>query len=71
MVEAFRSGRSPQEDLHDGMLVTELLMAAYLSAEEGRTVTLPAAGLEEFVPAVARGAWDPRAIPMGAPARPS
>lgn len=63
MVEAFRAGRQPDEDLQDGLLVTELLMAAYLSAEEGRTVTFPVSNLEEFVPAVARGTWDPRAIP--------
>jgi predicted dehydrogenase len=65
MVQAFRAGRQPEEDLHDGLLVTELLMAAYLSAEEGRTVTFPVANLEEFVPAVARGSWDPRALPIG------
>jgi predicted dehydrogenase len=65
MVESFREGRQPEEDLRDGLTVTELLMAAYLSAEEGRSVTLPVANLAEFVPAVARGTWDPRAIPVG------
>jgi predicted dehydrogenase len=65
MVEAFRDGRQPDEDLRDGLLVTEMLMAAYLSAEEGRTVTFPVANLDEFVPAVARGTWDPRALPAG------
>ncbi|HZA60776.1 MAG TPA: Gfo/Idh/MocA family oxidoreductase [Actinomycetota bacterium] len=65
MVEAFRSDSQPDEDLHDGLLVTELLMAAYLSAEQGTTVSLPVPDLDEFVPAVARGTWDPRAIPVG------
>jgi predicted dehydrogenase len=65
MVDAFRAGRQPEEDLRDGFTVTELLMAAYLSAEEGRAVALPVANLEEFVPAVAQGTWDPRAIPVG------
>jgi hypothetical protein len=32
-----------------------LLMALYRSAEERRTVTLPDATLEEFIPLVARG----------------
>src|ERR687892_431107 len=30
MVQAFRAGRQPEEDLRDGLAVTELLMAAYL-----------------------------------------
>jgi len=40
--------------------VTELLMAAYKSAELGETVILDGADLDDFVPAVARGAWNPR-----------
>ena len=38
-------------------------MAAYLSAETGRTVHLPAEGLDDFVPKVAQGTWDPTAVP--------
>jgi hypothetical protein len=49
-------------------VVTELLMAAYRSAETGGTVLLPAEGLEEFVPKVASGTWDPATLPGGAPA---
>jgi predicted dehydrogenase len=63
MVEAFAAGRQPAETLHDGLVVTELLMAAYLSAEAGRTVHLPAEGLDDFVPKVAQGTWDPTALP--------
>jgi hypothetical protein len=37
--------------------VTEVLMACYLSAERGRTVTFPEPELESFVPAVAQGTW--------------
>jgi len=68
MVEAFSSGRQPDETLHDGLVVTELLMAAYRSAETGRTVRLPeeAADLEAFVSRVAQGTWDPTALPGGA-----
>jgi predicted dehydrogenase len=61
MVEAFRAGRRPEENFDDGVAVTDLLMAAYMSAEQGRTVPFPPPGLEEFVPAVARGAWNPAA----------
>ncbi|MBM3293491.1 MAG: Gfo/Idh/MocA family oxidoreductase [Candidatus Aminicenantes bacterium] len=60
MVRSFRNGLRPEENFGDGLAVTELLMAAYLSAETGRTVPFPPKGLESFVPAVARGAWNPR-----------
>ncbi len=60
MVESFLAGRRPEENFDDGLAVTELLMAAYLSAERGETIDFPAADLSNFVPAVARGAWNPR-----------
>jgi len=66
IAEAFAAGRRPDETLDDGLVVTELLMAAYLSAETGRTVLLPAEGLEQFVPQVASGTWDPTALPGAA-----
>jgi predicted dehydrogenase len=56
MVQAFLAGRMPDENWHDGLAVTEVLMACYKSAEEGRTVAFPVE-LGDFVPAVARGAW--------------
>jgi predicted dehydrogenase len=60
MVQSFLSGSRPRETFDDGVAVTELLMAAYLSAEHGSTVDLSKASLDAFVPAVARGAWNPR-----------
>jgi predicted dehydrogenase len=59
MVRAFLEGRQPDETWEDGLAVTEVLMACYLSAERGRTVTFPAPELESFVPAVAQGTWRP------------
>jgi predicted dehydrogenase len=56
MVQAFLDGRMPDETWHDGLAVTEVLMACYKSAEEGRTVTFPA-DLTSFVPKVAQGTW--------------
>ncbi|MBI5283759.1 MAG: Gfo/Idh/MocA family oxidoreductase [Chloroflexi bacterium] len=56
MVRAFLDGRMPDENWHDGLAVTEVLMACYKSAEEGRTIKFPV-DLGDFVPAVARGEW--------------
>jgi predicted dehydrogenase len=61
MVRAFLHGQRPAETCRDGVAVTELLMAAYLSAEQGETIALPEAALDEFVPQVAQGTWNPRA----------
>jgi predicted dehydrogenase len=60
MVRAFLRGEPPVETCEDGLVVAELLMAAYLSAETGETVRLPEPSLADFVPQVARGAWQPR-----------
>jgi predicted dehydrogenase len=57
MVRAFLAGEPPGETFHDGVAVTEMMMALYLSAETGRTIELPSAELEEYVPPVARGAY--------------
>ncbi len=56
---AFLSGETPLLTFHDGLEVVKLLMSAYRSAEEGRTIELPAKGIENFQPAVARGKWRP------------
>lgn len=60
MVRCFSDGVRPRETFDDGVAVTRLLMAAYKSAEERRAVDPLAADLETFVPAVARGDWNPR-----------
>jgi predicted dehydrogenase len=60
MVRAFLSGKRPEENFSDGVQVAELLMTAYMSAEEGRTIPFPPPDLDSFVPAVARGAWNPK-----------
>ena len=60
MVQSFLKGKRPMENFDDGLNVTELLMTAYMSAEKGKTIPFPPPGLETFVPAVARGTWNPR-----------
>ncbi len=56
-VRAFLRGETPMLTFNDGLEVVKLLMAAYRSAEEGKTLHLPAKGIEDFEPAVARGKW--------------
>ncbi|MGH7541001.1 MAG: Gfo/Idh/MocA family protein, partial [Gemmatimonadota bacterium] len=59
MVRSFLAGRRPEESFADGVSVTALLMTAYMSAEAGRTIAFPPRDLESFVPAVAKGEWNP------------
>jgi predicted dehydrogenase len=60
MVQSFLWGKRPEENFSDGVNVTELLMTAYMSAEQEKTIPFPPEGLDSFVPAVARGEWNPR-----------
>src|SRR6266567_6689026 len=59
MARAFLSGEKPMLTFDDGFEVVKILMAAYMSAEKGQTIDFPPAGLETFVPAVAKGTWRP------------
>jgi predicted dehydrogenase len=60
MVQSFLSGKRPFENFDDGVNVSELLMTAYMSAELEKTISFPPPELESFVPAVARGEWNPK-----------
>jgi predicted dehydrogenase len=60
-VRAFLGKEEPMLTFHDGLDVVRLLMAAYMSAEQGKTVAFPPRGVDTFVPAVARGTWNPKA----------
>ena len=59
MVQSFLAGKRPQENFSDGVAVTELLMTAYMSAEMDKTIQFPPPGLDDFIPAVAKGEWNP------------
>ncbi len=60
MVQSFLAGKRPKENFDDGVNVTELLMTAYMSAEQDKTIPFPPPGLDDFVPAVAKGEWNPK-----------
>ena len=56
-VQCFLDGRQPEENFRAGLEVTELLMTAYMSAEQERTLPFRPGGLDTFVPLVAQGRW--------------
>ncbi|HEX5970652.1 MAG TPA: Gfo/Idh/MocA family oxidoreductase [Gemmatimonadaceae bacterium] len=58
-VRCFLGKEAPRLTFDDGVEVVQMLMTAYRSAEEGRTLDFPPRGLDKFVPAVARGEWSP------------
>ena len=59
-VRAFLGREQPRLTWDDGVEVVQMLMTAYQSAEQGRTLDFPPRGLDKFVPQVAGGQWKPR-----------
>ena len=63
-VRAFLGKEKPLLTFDDGLEVVKVLMAAYQSAEQGRTIDFQAADLDDFIPDVAQGGFKlPRARP--------
>jgi predicted dehydrogenase len=58
-VRVFLGKEEPLLTFDDGLDVVTMLMTAYQSAEQGRTLSFPPPGIDSFVPAVARGTWTP------------
>ncbi|MDP3774400.1 MAG: Gfo/Idh/MocA family oxidoreductase [Gemmatimonadales bacterium] len=58
-VRVFLGKEKPRFTFDDGVEVVRILMAAYLSAESGKTLAFPPRGLDDFVPKVAKGTWRP------------
>lgn len=58
-VRVFQGKEKPLLTFSDGVEVVRILMTAYMSAEQGRTLSFPPRGLDEFVPKVAKGTWRP------------
>lgn len=59
-VQCFLDGRQPEESFYDGLEITELLMTAYMSAEQERTIRFRPDGLDSYMPLVAQGLWTGR-----------
>jgi predicted dehydrogenase len=59
-VRVFLGKEEPLLTFDDGLEVVKILMAAYQSAEQGKTLAFPPRGLDKFVPAVAQGKWKPQ-----------
>ena len=58
-VRVFLGKEEPLLTFDDGLEVVQMLMTAYRSAEEGRTVDFAPRDIESFIPAVAKGTWKP------------
>ena len=58
-VRRFLDDTQPTLDFDSGREVVELLMTAYMSAEEEQTLAWKPDGLRDFVPAVQTGTWSP------------
>jgi predicted dehydrogenase len=62
MVECFLKGVQPEENWRDGLLVTQLMMAAYMSAEKGKRIKFNPDALRGYKPKVHLGEWKPKSI---------
>ena len=57
-VRVFLGKEEPLLTFDDGLDVVRILMTAYQSAEQGKTLEFPPKGLDKFVPKVAKGEWN-------------
>jgi len=58
-VQCFLKKQRPWLTFDDGLRVVKVLMTAYMSAEQSKTIDFPGPGIETFIPAVAKGTWKP------------
>ena len=56
----FLGKERPRLTFDDGVEVVRVLMTAYMSAEQGKTLSFPPKGLDRFKPKVAKGTWRPK-----------
>jgi predicted dehydrogenase len=58
-VRVFLGKDKPRLTFDDGVEVVRILMTAYMSAEQGKTLSFPPRNLDSFKPRVAKGTWRP------------
>jgi predicted dehydrogenase len=58
-VRAFLGKEAPRLTFSDGVDVVRLLMTAYKSAEQGKTLRYQPSTMTRFIPKVAKGTWKP------------
>jgi predicted dehydrogenase len=56
-VRVFQGKEEARLTFADGVEVVKMLMTAYQSAEQGKTLAFPPRGIDKFQPAVATGTW--------------
>jgi predicted dehydrogenase len=56
----FLGKERPRLTFDDGVEVVRMLMTAYKSAEQGKTLSFPPKNLDNFKPKVAKGTWKPK-----------
>ena len=64
-MRVFLGKETPLLTFDDGLEVVKILMTAYQSAEQGKTLDFPPRGLDKFVPAVAQGTGNWRRAKAG------
>lgn len=65
MVQSYLKGKMPRENWYDGLYITRMMAAIYMSAEEKKKLSFPPAGLDEFIPKVQSGTWNPKSVTEG------
>ncbi len=58
-VRVFLGKEKPRLTFADGLETVRILMSSYKAAETGKTLRFPPAGIDRFVPKVAKGTWKP------------
>ena len=61
MIERFKMGEMPSETWDDGYLIIQLMMTAYKSAEQAKTLDFNEKSVKNFIPRVQKGSWKPTA----------
>jgi predicted dehydrogenase len=65
MVNRFLEKKKPELTFDDGLEVTKLLMACYMSAERNERLAWPVAGLDDYIPSVARETYTAKDVFRG------